>query len=151
MIKWEKALNEELPEEQWQTIWTQAAKSSLCTLYKENTYKIFLFWYMTPDILHTIYPTSSDRCWRCQKDRGTLLHIYWSCPLITPFWNMVQQLLACLLELHIPMAPKFFLLGVLQLKIPTPYKKLTRHILTAARCLIALLLKPYTPELRMWS
>ncbi|XP_073465131.1 Fc receptor-like protein 5 [Aquarana catesbeiana] len=30
MIKWEKALEEELPMEQWQTIWTQAAKSSLC-------------------------------------------------------------------------------------------------------------------------
>lgn len=39
MLKWEKALGEEIPPEQWQIIWSRAAKSSLCTLYKENTYK----------------------------------------------------------------------------------------------------------------
>lgn len=149
MVRWEKALEEELPMEQWQTIWTQAAKSSLCTLYKENTYKILLYWYMTPDTLHTIYPSSPDRCWRCQKERGTLLHIYWSCPLIAPYWTEVHQLLTGLLEVQVPMTPKLFLLGVLQPKIPKAYKKLIRHILTAARCLIALNWKktsPPTPE-----
>lgn len=104
---------------------------------------------MTPDVLHTIYPTSSDHCWRCQGDKGTLFHIYWSCPLITPFWNMVQQLLTRLLETPVPMTPKFFLVGLSQLKTATPYKKLARHILTAACCLVALnwkKLSPPTPE-----
>lgn len=47
---------------QWQIIWSQAAKSSICTLYKENTYKVLYFWYMTPSRLKAIYPLASDRC-----------------------------------------------------------------------------------------
>ncbi|PIO09146.1 hypothetical protein AB205_0071860, partial [Aquarana catesbeiana] len=48
MTRWERFLGEEIPESTWKTIWTQAAKSSLCTLYKENAYKVLFFWYMTP-------------------------------------------------------------------------------------------------------
>lgn len=77
-MKWEKVLNEEIPIIEWQVIRSQVAKSSMCTLYKENSYKILLFWYMTPDVLHAIFLASSDRCWRCQGARGTFLHIYWS-------------------------------------------------------------------------
>lgn len=149
MLKWEKILEEELPLAQWQAIWNQTAKSSMCTLYKENAYKILFFWYMTPDVLHAIFPTSSDRCWRCQGARGTLIHIYWECPLIAPFWDKVQHLLSHLLELQVRASPKFFLLGLSPLKLRTPYKKLVRHILTAARCLVALNWKcrsPPSPE-----
>lgn len=74
-------MDEEIPLEAWQVIWSQAAKSSLCTLYKENTNKILDFWYLIPNVLHTSYPTSFDYCWCCHRDRGTLFHIYWSCPL----------------------------------------------------------------------
>lgn len=145
MTKWEKILGEEIPITQWQIIWAQTAKSSICSLYKENSYKILLLWYMTPDVLHAIFPNSSDRCWRCQGARGTFLHIYWSCPLLTPYWSTVQQLLARLLDTQVQASPKFFLLGLSPLKLPTPYKKLVRHILTAARCLIALHWKRSTP------
>lgn len=145
MIKWEKTLNEELLLAQWQAIWTQTAKSSMCTLYKENSYKILFFWYMTADVLHTIFPTSSDKCWRCQGAKGTFMHIYWNCPILTPYWEMVQRLLSHLLEMQVQASPKFFPLGLSPLKLCTPYKKLLRHVLTAARCLIALNWKRHTP------
>lgn len=91
-LHWERVLLAELSLEDWQMIWSQAAKSSLCTLYRENMYKILYFWYMTPDVLHSIYPTCSDHCWRCLGDKGTQLHIFWSCPLIAPFWHSVHLL-----------------------------------------------------------
>lgn len=100
---------------------------------------------MTPDVLHAIFPTSSDRCWRCQGRKGTLIHIYWECPLITPFWDKVQLLLSHLLEMQVQASPKFFLLGLSPLKLRKPYKKLVRHILTAARCLVALNWKRRSP------
>ena len=138
MLRWVRGLGEELSEEEWGAIRRQAAKSSICTLYKENTYKVLLFWYLTPDVLHKIYPSTSDRCCRCNQARGTLFHIYWTCPLAVPFWNMTRELLSRLFEAPIPFSPKFFLLGLSQLQLAKPYKKLLRHILTAARCLIAL-------------
>lgn len=120
--------------------WATRSKenTNYCTLYKENAYKNIFFWYMTPDVLRAIYPSSSDRCWRCQGDRGTLYHIYWSCPKIGPFWTEAQSLLTRLLGVQVPRTPKLFLLGVSGLQIPKHSKKLLRHILTAARCLIAL-------------
>lgn len=69
MLHWVQVLGEEIPEMMWQTTWSQAAKSSFCKLYKENAYKILYFWYLTPDILHVIYPSSLDRCWRYQGDK----------------------------------------------------------------------------------
>lgn len=75
-----QTLREELSLEQGQTIWSRATKSSICTHYKENTYKVLILWYMTPSCLLAIYPLALNHCWRCHKDQGTLLHIYWQCP-----------------------------------------------------------------------
>ena len=145
MLRWEKELGGELEEDEWRAVWRQAAKSSICTLYKEKTYKVLFFWYLTPDVLHRIYPSTSDRCWRCNQARGTLFHIYWTCPLIVQFWTRVQELLTRLVEAPIPLSPKLFLLGLSQPRIAKPYKKLLRHITTAARCLIALYWKKPMP------
>lgn len=67
MLKWEQALGEEFSTEQWRTIWSQTAKSSICILYKEDMYKVLFFWYMTAAHLDGIYPSASDRCWRCRR------------------------------------------------------------------------------------
>lgn len=100
---------------------------------------------MTPDVLHTIYPSSSDKCWRCLKDRGTFYHIYWSCPKIVPFWTETQLLLNRLLGAQVPRTPKLFLLGVSGLRISRHCRKLLGHVLTAARCLVALHWKRQAP------
>lgn len=36
VLKWEENLGEELSSAQWQIIWSHAAKSSICTLYKNT-------------------------------------------------------------------------------------------------------------------
>lgn len=71
-VCWERG---EISLEAWQVVWSQKAKTYLCTLYKENAHKILYLWYLTPDILHTIYPTSSDHCWSFWQDKGTLFYI----------------------------------------------------------------------------
>lgn len=59
---------------------TRIKSSSICSLNKENTYKILMHWYHTPDVLHAIYHSVPDRCWRCTAHRGTLFHIFWGMP-----------------------------------------------------------------------
>lgn len=99
----------------------------LCVLSKENAYKILYFWYLTTDVLHVIYPSSSNQCWHCQGYKGTLFHIYWDGLLIAPFWHPTQQLLTRLVKVPVPMTPKFFQLGLSPLKIAKPYRKLLKH------------------------
>lgn len=57
MLKWKEVLGREFPPLLWQTLWTQAQRSSICTLYKENAYKILMRWYHTPDVLYAVYPS----------------------------------------------------------------------------------------------
>lgn len=62
MLKWEEILGRELPLLVWQTLWSQAQHSSICNLYKENSYKILMCW-TTPRMCYMlIYPSVSDRC-----------------------------------------------------------------------------------------
>lgn len=122
MLKWEQALGEELSTEQCKIIWSRAAKSPICTLYEENTYKVLSFWYMTPTRLHAIYPPVLDCCWRCRRDRGTLLHIYWQYPSLQP---SPPSTIRC----RYPPHPKMYLLGLLHPKLPRIAKKLTSHML----------------------
>lgn len=59
---------------------------------QENWFKILLRWYRTPTKLHKISPTLSPLCWWYGGERGSLLHIWWTCPLIQPFWKEVHWL-----------------------------------------------------------
>lgn len=135
MRKWEQVLGEELPLNSWQLIWSQASKSSICTLYKENQYKILYHWYQTPDLLHSIYPSADCRCWRCNTAVGTLYHIFWTCPLITPYWRLVNSLIHSIFGSWVPFNPTIFLLGLPPPSFSKTARKLHAH---AARCLIAL-------------
>lgn len=78
--KWEVDLNQSFTVLERQNILRFSLKSSICTKIQETNYKILTRWYYMPQLLQKYYPTTTDRCWRCQTDRGTLLHIFWSCP-----------------------------------------------------------------------
>lgn len=82
-----------------QTIIRFSLKTSICTKIQELNYKILNRWYHTPQLLHRYIPSSTDRCWRCQQDEGTLLHIFWSCPRlpknVKTMWFQVIQLSSC--------------------------------------------------------
>lgn len=85
--KWEEDLNCQFTETQKQHILTFTHKSSICAKIQETNYKILTRWYRTPSVLKKCFPTTSDICWRCTQNKGTLLHIFWSCPRIKVFWG----------------------------------------------------------------
>lgn len=85
--KWERDLNVTFTEDQKNRILLFAHKSSLCSKYQEIAYKILTRWYRTPSVLASIFPGHSPLCWRCGTHIGTLLHIFWECPILTLFWR----------------------------------------------------------------
>lgn len=64
---WNRELNVELSEQQWQRACILAHKCSLSTRMQETGYKLLTQWYATPTKLHKWYPQSSELCWRCKK------------------------------------------------------------------------------------
>lgn len=110
--KWETDLHRSFSEHQKQLILRFSWKSSFCTKIQETNYKILTRWYHTPHLLKMFYPNTSDRCWRCQMDRGMLLHIIWSCPKLKHFWLEVRRVTQKFTGYEIPADPTFFLLHV---------------------------------------
>lgn len=90
--RWSKELGITLTEKQWLKACTFAHKCSLSTRTQETAYKLLTLWYATPVKLHSWFPQTPDTCWRCHKHRGSLLHIWWQCPILQPFWSEVKKL-----------------------------------------------------------
>nr|DBA26319.1 TPA: hypothetical protein GDO54_010595 [Pyxicephalus adspersus] len=117
----------------WSDIWEAAQKSSICTLYKENLYKIIFQWYHTPDVLHRLFPAVDPICWRCGKQRGTLEHVFWYWPIIQSYWDRVHKLLQDETQQQLTLDPLNHLLGLPLTGLPKLTSKLIAHILVAAR------------------
>lgn len=137
MTKWEALLGHPIAYAEWKQIWERAAKSSSCVTYRENTYKVLMFWYHTPQLLKHLSQDISDRCWRCMVGEGTHLHIFWECPVIVPFWRMVESVFFQLLAIRFPFTPFFYLLNMPKISLKKQFLLLVLQVLTAARRLIA--------------
>lgn len=149
--KWETDLQCQFTDTQKQTIIRFSLKSSICTKTQELNYKILTRWYYTPVRLHKIFPSSSDRCWRCHSAKRTLLHIFWSCPLLQHFWTTVRMISQKFTDYPMNDNPAFILLHVSSIP-PKKYKKsIIRHLLNAAKSCIPLLWKKtLPPTVGMW-
>lgn len=86
--KWDKALNRKLTDIQWRKACILSHKWSISTRLQEIFKKLLTQWYATPERLHSWYPQTTDVCWRCNNDTGSLLHIWWNCPLISDFCDL---------------------------------------------------------------
>lgn len=100
-------------------------KSSICAKTQETNFKILTRWYRTPVKLQKIFPGTSDQCWRCKADKGTILHIFWTCPKLQHFWTEVQRILQKLTEREIRMTQRTF-----SCMPPTYQGKYTKNLLS---------------------
>lgn len=92
--------------------------------------------------------SSSFLCWRQCGQAGSLLHMWWSCPVISPFWSIVSALSIELSRLPLTLTPELAILDSDLQGIPFLFKNLVHHILFAAILSIAKNRKtPLTPSL----
>uniref|UniRef100_A0A673AVF9 Reverse transcriptase zinc-binding domain-containing protein n=1 Tax=Sphaeramia orbicularis TaxID=375764 RepID=A0A673AVF9_9TELE len=55
----------------------------------------------------------SDKCWRCQKEVGTLVHMLYSCEKNVQLWERVVTLLNDLFRMQLSKTPALCILGLL--------------------------------------
>lgn len=88
---WERDLAVDISLEGWECIFHVIHKGLVNVSTQETNYKRMSRWYRTPALIHKFDPTCPNRCWRCQQEVGTLLHVWWECPLLQPFWTAVHS------------------------------------------------------------
>lgn len=137
ILKWESEMGRTYTPLQWQAAISWAHKASACASHKEQYHKLLTRWYFTPLRLSRAYQSSSPCCWRSCGSVGSLLHVFWSCPLLAPYWDMVRGLITQLIHTPCPSGPAFFLLLLEIDSIPLQHRKMVCNTLHAARLLLA--------------
>lgn len=130
LLKWERKLNCHFNTTKRQHILRFTHKSSICAKIQETNYKLLSRWYRTPLILRKFFPATSDLCWRCRADRGTLIHIFWSCPVLDNFWRTLHKVAQKFTERTIPDDPAFFLLHASNI----PEKAYKTSVISKRKC-----------------
>lgn len=136
--KWSEDLDIEISDEQWRQACVLAHTCSISSKLQETSYKLLTRWYITPTKLHKWNNQKPDIWWRCQSDRGTLVHIWWHCPQISPFWAEVRSLIKKITETTLNLTAACCLLNVTNISFKKYKRSLSRHMLNAARYLIPL-------------
>jgi hypothetical protein len=78
---------------------------------KEMQIKTTLRFYLIPVRIAIIKSTTTNRCWRGCRERGTFIHCWWECKLVQTFWKTIWRLLKKL-NIDLPYDPAIPLLGI---------------------------------------
>lgn len=128
-----------------------AHKCSFSTKTQETAYKLLTHWYATPHKIKKWFPEASERCWRCNRESGTLLHIWWQCPILETFWTKVRDIIRQITETNINLDAACCLLYISNFPYKRYKKSLTKHLLNAAKALIPLQWKStQAPLVKEW-
>jgi len=117
---------------------------------REMHIKTTLRFYLTPARIAKIKNSSDSRCWRGCGERGTLLHCWWDCRLVQPFWKSVWRFLRKL-YIVLPEDPAIPLLGIYPKDAPTYKKDMFSTMFIADLFIIARSCKePRCPSTEEW-
>lgn len=110
---WEADLRGEIAMEKWKDItgsWYRISREMQTRLIR---YKIIHRVYWTPCKMARLKLCESETCWRCERSRGTLLHMLYECELTQNFWGKITSCISKALRTEIIPSPALCILGLI--------------------------------------
>ena len=87
-------------------------KCSKSLLIREMHIKTALWYHITPVTSANMTKQEDDKCWRSCGRVETLIHCWWSCELIQPFWRAIWNSSQTATKMCIPFYPEISLPGL---------------------------------------
>nr|AAS66287.1 LRRGT00196 [Rattus norvegicus] len=148
--KWGSELNKEFTAEECRMAEKHLKKCSTSLVIREMQIKTTLRFHLTPVRMAKIKNSGDSRCWRGCGERGTLLHCWWDCRLVKPFWKSVWRFLRKL-DIELPEDPAIPLLGIYPKDASTYKRDTCSTMFIAALFIIARNWKePRCPSTEEW-
>lgn len=106
--KWQRELNCEMQQASWQFWYNFGIKLSCNSNIRENTFKLYSRWYLTPVRISEMYG-GNGRCWCCQEVKAGHRRIWWDCSRIKKNWKTVASNIFTITKKWIRFLPQIFL------------------------------------------
>uniref|UniRef100_A0A4X2LJP1 Reverse transcriptase domain-containing protein n=1 Tax=Vombatus ursinus TaxID=29139 RepID=A0A4X2LJP1_VOMUR len=110
--KWSKDMNAQFLDEEIKAIYSHMKKCSKSILIREMQIKTTLRYHIIPIRMANMTKQENDKCWRRCGKIGTLMHCWWSCEMILPFWSAIWNYVQRTTKMCIPFDPAVALLGL---------------------------------------
>lgn len=138
-LSWESDIHEVISEEAWENLVTKWCKFSREAQSQLIFFKVLNRRYWTPSKLARLKLRSSDVCWRCEKETGTLLHMLYECEKVRKMWDEIVVFLSEILNEKLNNSPAACLLGLLPKEIKlSKYQGMWYRMAMISGCRIAL-------------
>lgn len=99
--KWEKEMDIVITEDGWARIWETQFTTTNSNMWRDFCWKNIIRYFITPKQKSKFSATPAF-CWRnCGEVMADYGHIFWSCPLIRPFWMEVIKIITEVLGFHV--------------------------------------------------
>ena len=129
---WESAWELEFGEMEWSTWYNLSKRTTPAIAYQAIQYKIITRIISTNRRLYQMRLIDSSECKRCNCRTETLMHKFWSCPVVKTFWEGVAN---CLRTTGILTEPRGF--TKIQVMFGVEYSSLMNHVLLIGKMMIA--------------
>lgn len=150
--KWELEMNVVISDEQWVNSCKRGHKLTSSSNWREFGWKLKMRYFRTPQITSK-WSNTSRQCWRGCGMIGDHTHIFWDCPILSNYWQNVQEEIKKCFQIDIPLEPLYFILGILpeDLSENSDTDLLRTLLLIANKVITSLWLQPHPPTVAQWK